>query len=56
MSGNELYDLLVGAWDVGYTTGACKTEESNRERHNDCLTVLRDKYETLKVESVYREY
>ena len=52
ISGNELNQLLRSSWDSGFMTGRNKTEESIREQCNDCLTILHEKFPTLKVETV----
>ena len=53
MSGTELNNLLRESWDLGYMTGRNKESESVKEQSNDCLGVLREKYNTLKVEVEY---
>ena len=53
MSGTELNNMLRESWDLGYMTGRNKESESVKEQSNDCLGVLREKYNTLKVEVEY---
>ena len=53
ISGAELNHLLCEAWDLGCMTGRSQAEESAKEQKDDCIRVLKEKYNTLKVEVEY---
>ena len=53
MSGTELNNMLRESWDLGFMTGRSQAEESAKEQKDDCIRVLKEKYNTLKVEVEY---